>query len=96
MNLAVVLVATCGAIGVLGLLLNELNAWAAHVNRFAPYALVVAVVLIAAAMHLLAPRALREWRGRLKRFRGRSAAGFLDRPQDFFAGSHALFGFQPF
>jgi hypothetical protein len=34
--------------------------------------------------------------GRLKRFRGRSAAGFLDRPQDFLAGSHAFFGFNRF
>ena len=52
-NLAVVLVATYVAIGVWGLLLNELNAWAATVNRYAPYALFLAVVLIAAAMHLL-------------------------------------------
>jgi hypothetical protein len=35
------------------LLLNELNAWATTVNRFAPYALFAAIVLIAAAMHLL-------------------------------------------
>ncbi|MDO9636314.1 MAG: small multi-drug export protein [Thiobacillus sp.] len=51
-NLAVVLVSTYVAIGVWGLLLNELNVWAATVNRFAPFALVVAIVLIAVAMHL--------------------------------------------
>ena len=55
-NLAVVLVATYVAIGVWGLLLNELSEWAAHVNQYAPYALVVAIVLIAAAMHLLGGR----------------------------------------
>lgn len=52
-NLAVVLVSTYIAIGVWGLLLNELSVWAATVNRFAPYALFLAIVLIAAAMHLL-------------------------------------------
>jgi len=52
-NLAVVLVSTYIAIGVWALLLNELNVWAATVNRFAPYALVLAIVLIAAAMQLL-------------------------------------------
>jgi uncharacterized membrane protein len=52
-NLAVVLVATYIAIGVWALLLNELNVWAAAVNQFAPYALVLAIVLIAAAMQLL-------------------------------------------
>jgi len=52
-NLAVVLVSTYIAIGVWALLLNELNVWAATVNRFAPYALFLAIVLIAAAMHLL-------------------------------------------
>ena len=52
-NLAVVLVATYVAIGVWALLLNELNVWAATVNRFAPFALFLAIVLIAAAMHLL-------------------------------------------
>ena len=55
-NLAVVLASTYLAIGVWGLLLNELNAWAATVNRFAPYALFLAIALIAAAMHLLARR----------------------------------------
>ena len=52
-NLAVVLVSTYVAIGVWALLLNELNAWAAEVNRFAPYALFVAIALIAVAMQLL-------------------------------------------
>ncbi|MDO9190333.1 MAG: small multi-drug export protein [Sulfurimicrobium sp.] len=52
-NLAVVLVSTYLAIGVWGLLLNELNAWAATVNRFAPYVLVLAISLIVVAMHLL-------------------------------------------
>lgn len=52
-NLPVVLVATYIAIGAWALLLNELNAWAADVNRFAPYALFVAIVLIAVAMNLL-------------------------------------------
>jgi uncharacterized membrane protein len=52
-NLAVVLASTYVAIGVWGLLLNELSLWAATVNRFAPYALFIAIVLIAAAMHLL-------------------------------------------
>ena len=50
LNLAVVLVATYVAIGVWALLLNELNAWASAVNQYAPYALFVAIVLIAAAM----------------------------------------------
>ncbi len=50
LNLAVVLVATYVAIGVWALLLNELNDWASAVNQFAPYALFVAIVLIAAAM----------------------------------------------
>ena len=49
-NLAVVLLSTYIAIGVWALLLNELNIWAATVNQFAPYALVLAIVLIAAAM----------------------------------------------
>ncbi|KAF0103807.1 MAG: hypothetical protein FD187_1557 [bacterium] len=52
-NMGVVLVATYVAIGVWALLLNELSAWAATVNRFAPYALFVAIVLIAAVMYLL-------------------------------------------
>lgn len=52
-NLAVVLVSTCVAIGVWALLLNELNVWAAHVNEFAPYLLFLAIVLIAAAVQWL-------------------------------------------
>lgn len=52
-NLAIVLASTYIAIGVWALLLNELNAWAGTVNRYAPYALFVAIVLIAVAMHLL-------------------------------------------
>ena len=52
-NVAVVLGSTYMAIGVWGLLLNELNAWAATVNQFAPYALVLALVLIAVVMHML-------------------------------------------
>lgn len=49
-NLAVVLVSTYIAIGVWALLLNELNVWASTVNQFAPYALFLAILLIAAAM----------------------------------------------
>jgi len=49
--LAVVLGATYLAIGMWGLLLNELSDWAASFNRFAPYVLVLAMVLIAVAMH---------------------------------------------
>jgi uncharacterized membrane protein len=52
-NLVVVLGSTTIAIGVWGLLLNELSVWAVTVNRFAPFALVLAIALIAAAMHLL-------------------------------------------
>ncbi len=52
-NLTVVLAATCVAIGVWGLLLNELSAWAANFNQLAPYLLVVAIALIAGAMRLL-------------------------------------------
>lgn len=52
-NLVVVLASTYLAIGVWALLLNELSAWAGTVNRFAPYALVLAVVLIVVAMHVL-------------------------------------------
>ena len=50
LNLAVVLVSTYMAIGVWALLLNELNVWASAVNQFAPYALFLAILLIAAAM----------------------------------------------
>lgn len=52
-NLAVVLGSTYVAIGIWALLLNELSDWAATANRFAPYALVLAIVLIAVAMRLL-------------------------------------------
>lgn len=52
-NVAIVLSSTYVAIGVWALLLNELNAWASTVNRFAPYALVLAVVLIIVAGHVL-------------------------------------------
>jgi uncharacterized membrane protein len=55
LNLAVVLVATYIAIGVWALLLNELNVWASAVNEYAPYALFLAILLIAAAM---------QWAGR--------------------------------
>jgi len=65
-NLVVVLVSTFIAIGVWGLLLNELSVWAATVNRFAPFALVLAIALIAAAMHVLG------------RYRGRPAKGVGD------------------
>ena len=46
-NVAVVLSSTYVAIGVWGLLLNELSVWAATVNQFAPYALFLAIVFIA-------------------------------------------------
>lgn len=52
-NLMVVLSATYVAIGVWALLLNELSAWAATWNRFAPFALVLALVLIALSGHLI-------------------------------------------
>lgn len=55
-NIAVVLASTYIAIGIWALLLNELSDWAATVNRFAPYALVVAIALIVAAVHLLQRR----------------------------------------
>lgn len=55
-NLAIVLSATYVAIGVWGLLLNELSAWAATVNRFAPFALVVAIALIVLAMQWMMRR----------------------------------------
>lgn len=46
-NLAVVLSATYVAIGVWALLLNEFSAWASAYHRLAPFALVLAIVLIA-------------------------------------------------
>lgn len=62
-NVLVVLISTYVAIGIWALLLNELNAWAADVNRFAPYGLFVAIVLIALAMQVLG------------RHRGRASGG---------------------
>lgn len=53
LNLTVVLLATYVAIGVWALLLNELSAWAATYNRYAPFALVLALVLIALSGRLL-------------------------------------------
>ena len=52
-NLTIVLLSTYVAISLWALLLNELSAWAATFNRLAPWALLVAIVLIAAAGHLL-------------------------------------------
>ncbi|MCW5595054.1 MAG: small multi-drug export protein [Rhodocyclaceae bacterium] len=52
-NLTIVLLSTYVAISLWALLLNELSAWAATVNRLAPWALLVAIVLIAAAGHML-------------------------------------------
>lgn len=65
-NLVVVLSATYVAIGVWGLLLNELNAWAATFNRFALFALVLAIMLIGAAINSL------------NRHRGRPAKNLRD------------------
>jgi uncharacterized membrane protein len=55
-NVSVVLISTYIAIGIWALLLNELSAWAETVNEFAPYILVLAVVLIAAATRFLQRR----------------------------------------
>ena len=52
-NLVVVLASTYIAIGIWALLLNELSSWAATVDRFSPYALVFAIVLIAVGLRLL-------------------------------------------
>lgn len=52
-NLTVVLGATYVAIGVWALLLNELNRWLGAYNRLAPFALVVALVLLALSGRLL-------------------------------------------
>lgn len=52
-NLAVVLSATYVAIGIWALLLNELNEWAAAYDRLAPFALVLAIVLLALSGRLL-------------------------------------------
>ncbi len=50
-NISVVLSATFVAIGVWGLLLNELSNWAAAYDRLAPFALVVAAALIVFSTH---------------------------------------------
>lgn len=55
-NIVVVLLSTYVAIGIWALLLNELSDWAATVNEFAPYALVLAIVLLVVVMHLLQRR----------------------------------------
>ncbi len=55
-NLVVVLTSTYIAIGIWALLLNELSDWAATVNQFAPLALVLAIVLIAGAIHMMRRR----------------------------------------
>jgi len=52
-NLTVVLVATYVAICVWALLLNELSRWAGAYNEFAPFALVIAVVLLALSGRLI-------------------------------------------
>jgi uncharacterized membrane protein len=52
-NLMVVLSATYVAICVWALLLNELSRWAGAYNEFAPFALVIALVLLAASGRLL-------------------------------------------
>lgn len=64
LNLAVVLVATYVAIGVWALLLNELNVWASAVNQYAPYALFLAILLIAAAMQWVGRHRERSENGR--------------------------------
>ncbi|MFW5452452.1 small multi-drug export protein [Thioalkalivibrio sulfidiphilus] len=58
-NVTVVLLSTYIAIGIWALLLNELSAWAETISRFAPYALVLAIVLIALVMQLLYRRRAR-------------------------------------
>lgn len=67
-NLTVVLLSTYVAISLWALLLNELSAWAATFNRMAPWALLVAIILIAAAGHLLQ-------RGRNRQVMDRSGRG---------------------
>jgi uncharacterized membrane protein len=52
-TVSVVLVSTYIAIGIWALLLNELSVWAEAVNQFAPYVLVLVLVLAAFAMHWL-------------------------------------------
>lgn len=51
-NVVVVLFGTYVATILWALLLNELSAWAATFNRLAPYALVIALILIYIAVHL--------------------------------------------
>ncbi|ACL71719.1 conserved hypothetical protein [Thioalkalivibrio sulfidiphilus HL-EbGr7] len=58
-NVTVVLLSTYVAIGIWALLLNELSAWAETISRFAPYAVVLAIVLIALVMQLLYRRRAR-------------------------------------
>lgn len=55
-NLFVVLTSTYIAIGLWALLLNELNDWASAFNQYAPYALFVAILLIAAAIQWVGQR----------------------------------------
>ncbi|MGA0073147.1 MAG: small multi-drug export protein, partial [Steroidobacteraceae bacterium] len=52
-NLGVVLGATYIAIGVWALLLNELNRWLGAYNQLAPFALVMALILLALSGKLL-------------------------------------------
>jgi hypothetical protein len=52
-TVTVVLVSTYIAIGIWALLLNELSVWAETVNQFAPYVLVLVLVLAGFAMHWL-------------------------------------------
>jgi len=56
LNLGVVLGSTYIAIGVWALLLNELNDWAFAFNQYAPYALFLAILLIAVAMQWVGRR----------------------------------------
>jgi uncharacterized membrane protein len=55
-TVSVVLVSTYAAIGIWALLLNELSGWAETVHRFAPYLLVLVLMLVALAMHWLQAR----------------------------------------
>lgn len=65
-NLTVVLLATYVAIGVWALLLNQFSDWAATFNRFAPFGLVLAVVLLGLAariVHRRRPGGIRRMNG---------------------------------